>query len=763
MENLQKKEFYDFGEFRLDSGNRLLWHGGKAVPLTVREFEVLFFFVRHAGSVVEKEALLNAVWKDTFVEEATMMQNISRLRRKLEEANGSGEKFIETLPKRGYRFLPAVVKTDDAVLLIEEHTVQHIRVEERIEILPASINDRGAAIKEDFLEIADYQVPAAASNLLPAAAKSRFSYLWFIFGFFIFAAIGFAVYRGYFYDSAPVTILVSRIKPFAGLPGRESQPAFSPDGKMLAFVWNGGEQGDNSDVYVKLTGAAGEPVRLTRDQTDEVSPTFSPDGKTIAFVRVLPNRGEVFLVPALGGAERKICDVRRGFSTISFSPDGKLLAVYGDDGSGHAGIFTVNIETGEKKRVTMPPELAADDQPAFAPDGSSIAFIRSYPNGGREIFIAATATAGGTPPRQLTFDEVWIGGMAWSADSRRIIFSSRRKHNGRANLWQIEAAGGGSGGEQPRPIAVSGENLSGVAVSPDNRTTAFVKESNETHIRHVDLTKPVGTNISAGKFAPSSLSDNSPNFSPDGRQVVFASNRTGKYEIWIAGADGSNVRQLTDFQVKSSAGSPRFSPDGKSIVFDAQVEGNGDIYIVPANGGAMRRVTDAAAFDYVPSWSADGSAIYFASNRSGKAQIYKIPAAGGETRQITKNGGGDSFESPDGKYLYYRKGKGSTALWRIPSEGGGEEESLPELAEAGYWRSWSMIKAGIYFVRRAEAPPYKIMFYDFSSGQVTETAAVEPSPIWTYSGLAVSEDGKQILYAQTDQSTSSIMLAEIGN
>jgi Tol biopolymer transport system component len=333
------------------------------------------------------------------------------------------------------------------------------------------------------------------------------------------------------------------------------------------------------------------------------------------------------------------------------------------------------------------------------------------------------------------------------------LFVSRRKYNGQNNLWQIK-----SGGGQPDVIATGSERLGHLAVSPDRQTVAFVEESYDTNIWRIEPAR-AAERRAFRKFAASSQADNSPHVSPDGSRVVFASSRTGRYEIWIADADGSNARKLTDIQ-NGHAGSPRFSPDGRWIIFDAQVEGNGDIFIISANGGEIRRVTDSPAFDYIPAWSADGSSIYFVSNRTGEAQIYKMPAAGGEAKQITTGGGGESYESPDGKSLYYRKG-GSTALWLVSFEQGGEQ-IVAELADAGHWRYWTVTKTGIYFVPKTEYPPYKIMFYDFSINRAREITEVQASPISVYPGLGASADGKLILYAQNDQNTSSIMLAELG-
>jgi Tol biopolymer transport system component len=136
-----------------------------------------------------------------------------------------------------------------------------------------------------------------------------------------------------------------------------------------------------------------------------------------------------------------------------------------------------------------------------------------------------------------------------------------------------------------------------------------------------------------------------------------------------------------------------------------------------------------------------------------------MPATGGEAVQITRDGGRESYESPDGKEIYYTKGDGITGIWRVPSNGG-EEQSVPELSEAGYWRSWTLTRDGIYFVAHALNPPYQLKFYDFKTRRLKEIATTEKAPIWVYPGLSVSPDGKTILFAQSDQSASSIMLAE---
>src|SRR6185369_3640803 len=112
------------------------------------------------------------------------------------------------------------------------------------------------------------------------------------------AAIIFAVYQNYFRPPGPKVVFASRVVPFSGLSGREGMPAFSPDGRQIAFVWDGGDQ-KNLDVYIKVIGE-GEPVRLTRGETDALNPVFSPDGKRIAFFRSLADASMIYSIPALG-------------------------------------------------------------------------------------------------------------------------------------------------------------------------------------------------------------------------------------------------------------------------------------------------------------------------------------------------------------------------------------------------------------------------------------------------------------------------------
>ena len=200
---------------------------------------------------------------------------------------------------------------------------------------------------------------------------------------------------------------------------------------------------------------------------------------------------------------------------------------------------------------------------------------------------------------------------------------------------------------------------------------------------------------------------------------------------------------------------PRWSPDGGRIAFDSDAAGEYDIYVVGASGGKPQRMTTNPANDGNPSWSRDGQWIYFDSARTGEQQVWKMPANGGEAVQVTKDGGFAPRESPDGKFLYYTKALFSTNLWKIPIEGGEASKVLEGLS---YYQNVAIVGSGIYFVSTQDRTgDSSIQFLSFATSSISKLATFEKSFVY---GLAVSPDGKWILYAPEQQVGSELMLVE---
>jgi Tol biopolymer transport system component len=542
--------------------------------------------------------------------------------------------------------------------------------------------------------------------------------------------------------------------PLTSSPGSEFSPSFSPDGKQVAFSWDGEKQ-DNTDVYIKLIGA-GDPLRLTKDPAPDVSPAWSPDGRFIAFVRTRPGqKSEILAVPALGGAERKLGEVAPVLDlashALAWTPDSQaLITLDRETAGGPHCLFLLGVQSGERRKLTAPPPTArGDGDPAISPDGSGLAFIRHLGHRISDLYVVQLERDYGPKGelKRLTSDNLETSSPVWSADGRELIFVSSR--GGSRSLWRIDAAGT----QPPTPLAGGTQAGNEIAISRQGDRLAYARSSVDRDIWRLDL-EPAGAKPRPPlKLISSTALDQIPSFSPDGKRIVFASNRTGHWEIWVCDSEGGNPMQLT-FSGGPITYAPSWSPAGNEIAFNTRIGAKQDIFVVSANGGKPRRLTSDPSENVVAGWSNDGRWVYFTSNRSGQFQIWKAPAAGGEAVQVTRSGGYGPLESPDGRFVYYAKEDGPTSLWRVPVEGGEEVQVLESLY---FWGNFQVVEDGIYYIPAAHsATQHRVVFYRFADGKTLDVATAVQNP----AGLAVSPDRKVLLYAAAESRGSDLVLLE---
>ena len=239
--------------------------------------------------------------------------------------------------------------------------------------------------KEQSSGVGRVRTTPGTARLRPRRQPKKSAKLWVAAAAAVVLAIaGVSVWNLLRTTEAPLEPM--RPVPLTSYPGYEVVGSFSPDGNQVAFAWTGGNT-ESFDIYVKVVGP-GPALRLTTDPAMDGSPAWSPDGRWIAFLRGRPPAGKkmgLYLIPALGGRERKLAETRVPFnylwgSCLAWSPDSTWLAVcdWAEDSPGRLSVFLLSVDSGERRRLTWPPEdsIIGDVMPAFSPDGRTLTFSR---------------------------------------------------------------------------------------------------------------------------------------------------------------------------------------------------------------------------------------------------------------------------------------------------------------------------------------------------------------------------------------------------
>jgi Tol biopolymer transport system component/DNA-binding winged helix-turn-helix (wHTH) protein len=710
---------FRFGAFELSTEQKEFRKNGLLIRLSPQPFQVLSLLVENAGELVTRDDLRTRLWgNQTNVEfDAGVNRCIRQIRAVLND-DSDFPRYIETVPRQGYRFIGTLSSNPKAPA-------------EQPIVPESGVSDSKDKVSEPV-------------------SKWRGRVLIPIIGASIILGIG-AIWLLSNKPKHPVELSAT---PLAVALGDQYAPTFSPDGQRVAFAWNG-ERRNHFDIYVKEINSPAAPLRLTANDDINYSPAWSPDGRSIAFYRRKGDRlGGIWVMGALGGPARKIADWNSQMTPngreFAWLPDSKsLIATVSETQNNPSQIIQIDIETGEKKTLLAGTSGEHYLTPSVSPDGRTLLFTRDIGFGIGSVMVLSLPNG---QPHVLKAEEMAKKGVlgllnrypTWTPDGKYVVFSS--DSGGRDHLWLAPIEGDGPLEE----LSALGDWVSGAWISPLG-ALAFVHEDYDTNIWRLDLRRSVSDpSPNPAQVVASTRIESNPSLSPDGRRLAFSSDQSGYMEIWISDADGNNSAPLTSMNA-SNTGSPDWSPDGKQIVFDSRLERRAQIYVINAGGGKSEKLT--TSFGVVPHWSPDGKWIYYSSDSSGRMEIWRVHPTGGAPERITKKGGFAAILSPDGRFMYFASDNGPTAnLWRMEMASG--ESEL--LAESVLNRAYALGAGNLYYVQgQQDTDDHSLFLYDLHTKKPRLIFQLQHR---IERGVSLSSDANSLYYTGIDRANHELQL-----
>ena len=596
----QKNHLYEFGPFRLDLRQRVLLRDGEPVSITPKAFETLLVLVENSSDVVGKDTLIEKVWPDVVVEESTLAQNISALRKVLGKAPFERE-YIQTIPKRGYRF-STVVKAIDGTTNIPIATPSDELSKEKVD---------GPWLK---FVVWNRAVPWSITVIVVLAALLV---IWKLSG----------------PKPGPVSKLVITTPRIASLGNRPANDlAISPDGRRIVYAAqrpDGGRQ-----LYVRyLDRLEATPIAGTEGVMG--SPSFSGDSQSVLFVSA---RRELKRIPIEGGPAVILHEDPGVGGHGSWGSDDTIIFPLID-----RGLFLISADGGEPEVLTTPEQDKGErhyGSPQLLPGGEAVIFtvlhsdgyriaVLSLETGEKKTLVEGARGARYAPTGHLVYETERTGTlMAVPFDVTKVqvtgtpvlVLEGIRHHH-----W---------------PIAMADYAFSA------NGTLIYVPKTQSVEHQLVWVDREGNELL----LSEEPRNYGWPRISPDGKQLAFVIFEKGGFNVWIYDLGRDSLRRLTLDGERN--GSPEWSPDGKWIVFSSNRDGPQNMHRKRADGrGSVERLTKSEVLQVANSWLPDGSGFSF--NVPSEGSTWILPVGEDQNPHMLMEGEGGIRFSPDGRWLAY--------------------------------------------------------------------------------------------------------------
>ena len=721
----QRPDVYQFGSFKVDAVERVLLREGQALPLTQKVFDLLLLLIENRGQVVEKERLMKELWPDAFVEEGNLTQNISVLRKVL---NDDGHHYIQTVPRRGYRFV-GYVKDAEIDLLVEEHSLARVLIEERsdattatdITTRPKTANSRKLGLVAVMASVVVFAVVLGWALLRPRNVASRNPPLFDL-------------------NNVSLHKITSSGNIVYGL--------ISPDGQFIAYSTL-----DDNHRYALWLQRAGskEALQLVAPTVDPVGPaSISHDDNWIYYgQQSLDDSGRrlsLYRMPILGGTPRKLMDGMHVFADLS--PDDRRILLHRFTPGGGIQVVSVDAFDGSDERIIASSNSASDYMGSrWSPDGRRLLFFRSEQRAdGNYWSVCEMPSEGGAAKTILAPAPRKIWFVGWADNGRGIVMNATDLATKLPQLYYLAYPTG----ETHR---ITNDLVSYTTISVGGESIMAGKVERQSKIWLLDWPRVTTTRQIIDRDIADGLS-----WTPDSH-IIYDANDDGGSHLWIADGQGNQRQQLSP--ESSDERQPSVSPDGKLITFISKRTGSSALWVTDLDGRNARQLTASGVTPWRPQFTPDGRSVVFLMDHASRTVLARIGVEGGEPAIVVDDLNGDSFFdiSPDGRRLAYSVKDRVRDVRHIvirPIEGDGERKYFD--VDPQYFVRWTPDGKSIAYgsVPEDGKSGAALWLQSINGGPARQVFNATPDLIYW---IAWSRDGKQLLASHGRFTTDIVLLS----
>jgi len=677
MELTQARKIqWQLGDWLLDAPSLQLVLGDEKVKITSKMQDVLLVLLIHKGRPVAKEVIYQQVWPNVIVSEQLIARAISDLRKVFGD-NAKSPQYIETLSKAGYRWLGTITQIETQIEMASSSPVNNQSINQPIVKAVSRKSRNLSALIVLFLSIILVVVTTYlnTSYFFPQTEKGT---------------------------NTRAEINIAAALPLTSQPGIENAPTISPDGEVLAYVYE--EQGSNSSQIILQNVITHKLIAKipfnSQEKIKQFGPRFSPNGLNLAFTQYDEKQQSCkvyWLALSDLTQQNHVASCANRFKmSLDWSINGKEIYFTQDFSADIRALAAVNIADKTVSQITFPQQAGTTDySPRVSSDGASLIFVRgklkpSHHSAIYQITLLESEDSKEYADNRLPLAKALtategqgnIFGLSW-LEEHSIIYALDQDINQSLRLFSLA---------DDSDLLLAQGSYHRIDYHQKSKTLVFANSQQVSNIVALALNQQ--KEKSPIKLISSTRKDHQPRVSPNGENIAFVADRSGTDQLWIADINGKEQRQLSHIP-KAAIIDVSWSPDGKNLLLIVQTNLLVKPYIFNLDSSKLTAI-DTGKFSISDArWSTHTQWLIASCQVDNSWQICRISSLGGKPVILTTASGISPYSPTHSDFIYFtRHGEG---LWRMPLLGGKADLVWQDFPEHS-WKNWVLYENQLYYL-----------------------------------------------------------------